>query len=240
MSVLRYAQRLAEPLVITDATCDDRFAGDPYFTDIDRCSFVALPILSRGHLRAMLLLENRLIRGAFTTERLDAVKLIAGQLAVSLDNAQLYSELVASRARVVATADQTRRQIERDLHDGAQQRLVSLALELRIAQAEVSTGSGTTMACTPRRARAVRRTWACSLAMTAVDANSAGVRILSKWAATAPASADCPRRFGRGVDRCVRRRGCQFRPADREQKAGWSPRSTHIAGDLGDTGTVDH
>ena len=38
------------------------------------------------------MLENRLIRGAFTTERLDAVKLIAGQLAVSLDNAQLYAE----------------------------------------------------------------------------------------------------------------------------------------------------
>jgi signal transduction histidine kinase len=37
-------------------------------------------------------LENRLIRNAFTTERLDVVKLIAGQLAVSLDNAQLYAE----------------------------------------------------------------------------------------------------------------------------------------------------
>ena len=97
---------------------------------------------SRGMLRALLLLENRLMRGAFTAERLDAVKLIAGQLAVSLDNAQLYAELAASRARVVAAADQTRRQIERDLHDGAQQRLVSLALELRIAQAEVSTGAG--------------------------------------------------------------------------------------------------
>jgi signal transduction histidine kinase len=86
-----------------------------------------------------LLLENRLIRGAFTAERLDAVNLIAGQLAVSLDNAQLYSELTASRARIVAASDQTRRQIERDLHDGAQQRLVSLILELGMAQAEAST-----------------------------------------------------------------------------------------------------
>ena len=51
-----------------------------------------MPILSRGTLRAVLLLENRLIRGAFTAERLDAVKLIAGQLAVSLDNAQLYAD----------------------------------------------------------------------------------------------------------------------------------------------------
>ena len=91
MSVLRYVQRTREPLVVADATRDDRFARDPYFTDIDCCSLLAVPILSRGALQAVLLLENRLIRGAFTTERLDGVKLIAGQLAVSLDNAQLYA-----------------------------------------------------------------------------------------------------------------------------------------------------
>jgi signal transduction histidine kinase len=90
----------------------------------------------------MLLLENRLLHGAFTTQRLDAVKLIVGQLAVSLDNAQLYAELTTSRARIVATADQTSRRIERDLHDGAQQRLVSLALQLRAAQAAVPPGLG--------------------------------------------------------------------------------------------------
>jgi signal transduction histidine kinase len=48
--------------------------------------------------------------------------------------------LAASRARIVAAADETRRQIERDLHDGAQQRLVSLGLELRVAQAAVTPG----------------------------------------------------------------------------------------------------
>jgi signal transduction histidine kinase len=51
-----------------------------------------VPIVSRGALQALLVLENRLIRDAFTTERLDVVKLIAGQLAVSLDNAQLYAD----------------------------------------------------------------------------------------------------------------------------------------------------
>ena len=136
-SVLRYAQRIREPLVVADAARDDRFARDPYFADLACCSVLALPILNRGTLRALLVLENRLIRGAFTAERLDAVKLIAGQLAVSLDNAQLYAELTTSRARIVAAADQTRRRIERDLHDGAQQRLVSLALQLRTAQADV-------------------------------------------------------------------------------------------------------
>jgi signal transduction histidine kinase len=92
MSVLRYVQRMPEPLVVSDAIRDDRFARDPYFTGVTCCSLLAVPVLSRGLLSAVLLLENRLIRGAFTAERLDAVKLIAGQLAVSLDNAQLYAE----------------------------------------------------------------------------------------------------------------------------------------------------
>jgi signal transduction histidine kinase len=92
MSVLRYAQRTREPLVAADATSDDRFARDPYFADVTCCSLLAMPILSHGTLKAVLLLENRLIRGAFTTGRLEGVQLIAGQLAVSLDNAQLYAE----------------------------------------------------------------------------------------------------------------------------------------------------
>jgi signal transduction histidine kinase len=130
MSVLRYVQRTGEPLVVGDAAGDDRFARDPYFAGITCCSLLAVPILSRGALRAVLLLENRLIRAAFTTGRLDAVTLIAGQLAVSLDNAQLYAEVTASRARIVAAADETRRRIERDLHDGVQQRLITQALLL--------------------------------------------------------------------------------------------------------------
>jgi signal transduction histidine kinase len=55
--------------------------------------------------------------------------------ASAIANAEAQAALTASRARIVATADATRRRIERNLHDGAQQRLVSLALDLRAAQA---------------------------------------------------------------------------------------------------------
>jgi signal transduction histidine kinase len=58
-------------------------------------------------------------------------------LATAIANAESRAELDASRARIVATADATRQRIERDLHDGAQQQLVSLAFELRGAQAAV-------------------------------------------------------------------------------------------------------
>jgi signal transduction histidine kinase len=61
----------------------------------------------------------------------------ADLVATGIANADGRAELDVSRARILATADATRRRIERDLHDGAQQQLVALALELRGAQAAV-------------------------------------------------------------------------------------------------------
>ncbi|HWE08954.1 MAG TPA: GAF domain-containing protein [Solirubrobacteraceae bacterium] len=58
-------------------------------------------------------------------------------VATAIANAESRAALAASRARIVAAADATRRRMERDLHDGAQQRLVSLMLELRTAQEAV-------------------------------------------------------------------------------------------------------
>jgi signal transduction histidine kinase len=55
-------------------------------------------------------------------------------VATAISNAASRAQLAASRARIVVTADETRRRIERNLHDGIQQRLVTLALKLRTAQ----------------------------------------------------------------------------------------------------------
>ena len=57
--------------------------------------------------------------------------------ATAIANAATRAELIASRARIVAAADEGRRRLERDLHDGAQQRLVALGLQLRLAEASV-------------------------------------------------------------------------------------------------------
>jgi signal transduction histidine kinase len=62
--------------------------------------------------------------------------------ATAIANAEAQSALSASRARIVAAADATRRRIERNLHDGAQQRLVSLAVDLRAVKAAAPPGTG--------------------------------------------------------------------------------------------------
>ena len=58
-------------------------------------------------------------------------------VSVALANAQAREEVTASRARIVQAADAARRRLERNLHDGAQQRLVTLALTLRLAQSRL-------------------------------------------------------------------------------------------------------
>ena len=113
ISVFRYAERTRQPLLVDDAGRDDRFARDPYVANLDTCSLMIVPILARGVLRAMLMLENRTSRGTFSPERLDAVMLIAGQLAVSLDNALLYASLEQKVAERTEALEAANRQLER-------------------------------------------------------------------------------------------------------------------------------
>ena len=75
----------------------------------------------------------RWTREPFPEDAEQRIAYFAELAAQALANAQAREELAASRARIVAAGDAERRRLERNLHDGAQQRLVSLALMLRLA-----------------------------------------------------------------------------------------------------------
>lgn len=112
LSVFRYAERTGEVLVIEDATRDDRFSADPYLAGPGPCAMLLAPVMKQGRLHAMLLLESRQMRGAFTADRLDLVTLIAGQLSVSLDNALLYASLERKVAERTAALEEANRRME--------------------------------------------------------------------------------------------------------------------------------
>jgi signal transduction histidine kinase len=85
-----------------------------------------------------------LIYDASRQDERELVRAVAAATTLTLENERLardlsakVEELTASRARIVESADAARRRLERDLHDGAQQRLVSLALSLRILSARL-------------------------------------------------------------------------------------------------------
>jgi signal transduction histidine kinase len=101
---------------------------------------VGVPVSVEGRLWGVMVVASRggpLPAG--TEARLAGFTELAG---TAIANAEVQAALTASRARIVTTADATRRRIERNLHDGAQQRLVSLALDLRAAEATAQSVAG--------------------------------------------------------------------------------------------------
>jgi signal transduction histidine kinase len=124
------------------ARIDDRFGGSGSLAEAGRefgiGAAVGVPVIVEGRLWGVMAVASR--AGPMPA---GAEAQLAGftELAVTaIANAEAHEALTASRARIVATADATRRRIERNLHDGAQQRLVSLALDLRAAEAAATGG----------------------------------------------------------------------------------------------------
>jgi signal transduction histidine kinase len=100
---------------------------------------VSVPVKVEGRLWGVMgVTSQRAPQPAGTEERLAG---FTGLAATAIANAEARAALTASRARIVAAADAARRRIERDLHDAAQERLVSLVLHLRAAQAAASGAS---------------------------------------------------------------------------------------------------
>jgi signal transduction histidine kinase len=117
------------------------------YVDAEGSEFV---VPEDGPTRAVTLIEHEgeplavLVHDPTLREEPKLVEAVAAAARLALVNARLHAEVRAqletvqeSRARIVSAADEERRRIERDLHDGAQQRLVALALELRAAQRQL-------------------------------------------------------------------------------------------------------
>lgn len=102
-------------------------------------STVGAPILVQGRVWGVILTSSAGPQ-VFTEDTESRLMGFAELVATAISNAVARAELNASRARIVAAADEARRRIERDLHDGAQQRLVSLALELLAAAGNSAAG----------------------------------------------------------------------------------------------------
>ena len=111
-------------------------AGGPTAARLRRlglASTVASPIMVDGSLWGVIVVATRDEPLPVDTEQ--RLEKFTDLVATAIANAHSRSELATSRRRIVAAADEARRQIERDLHDGTQQRLVSLGLAVRAAEA---------------------------------------------------------------------------------------------------------
>ncbi len=92
-SAINYVERTLEPVILTNASQEGIFTHDPYIVKHQPKSVLGMPIVYQAKLIGILYLENNLATGAFTKQRLEVLKLLTSQAAISLENATLYHEL---------------------------------------------------------------------------------------------------------------------------------------------------
>ncbi|HEY0448494.1 MAG TPA: GAF domain-containing protein [Actinophytocola sp.] len=122
------------------ARCDDYSQASGPFVDatvrlMGIRSSVAVPITVEGRLWGTVVAG--VTHGYFPADAEPRMAAFTELVGTAIANADSRAQLTASRARIVAVTDQARRRIERDLHDGTQQRLVALSLTLGVAKSTV-------------------------------------------------------------------------------------------------------
>lgn len=93
LSVADYAAKTRTPVILNDASHDDTYANDTYIRTRQPRSLFCLPIVHRAKLIGLLYLENNLTPGVFTPDRLELLKMLSFQAAISIENARLSATL---------------------------------------------------------------------------------------------------------------------------------------------------
>jgi PAS domain S-box-containing protein len=107
-SIVNYVVRTHESVILDDASKENQFAADSYFSQHHARSVLCLPLITRGKFVGVLYLENTLAPNVFTSNRAAVLKLLASQAAISLENTQLYADLRQREAKI-------RRLVEADI-----------------------------------------------------------------------------------------------------------------------------
>ncbi len=125
LAVINYVARTRADVVLNNAVKDGRFTTDNYINEQQIKSLLCTPIINGGQLLGILYLENNLTSGAFTPDRLEILRLLSSQAAISLENALLYAS-VEEKVR-----ERTQELNEKNLH------LKQTLTELRKTQAHL-------------------------------------------------------------------------------------------------------
>ncbi len=92
-SIVNYVIRTKDSVVLNNATEDKKYNTDAYIRTHQPKSVLCFPITYKGRTAGIFYLENNLVEGVFTTDRLEVLKLLSAQISISLENALLYENL---------------------------------------------------------------------------------------------------------------------------------------------------
>lgn len=100
LAIINYVVRTKESVVLNDAASEDKFKLDSYISQNKPKSILCVPLINQGKLISIVYLENNLTIGAFTPDRVEVLKLLSSQAAISIENAKLYTEVKESERKL--------------------------------------------------------------------------------------------------------------------------------------------
>lgn len=100
LSIINYVVRTKENVLLANAYKDGIFVNDAHVIDKLSLSILCIPIINQGKFIGILYLENNLVGGAFTTERLEVLNILCAQLAISLENVLLLEKLTVAKTQL--------------------------------------------------------------------------------------------------------------------------------------------
>lgn len=100
LAVVNYVARTKESIVLDDATHQGSFTNEIYIKKIQPKSILCTPLINQGQLSGIVYLENNLTTAAFTSDRLEVIKLLSGQAAIAITNAKLYKKVKENEKRL--------------------------------------------------------------------------------------------------------------------------------------------
>lgn len=105
-AIVHYVARTKEPVVLHDAAHEGMFMYNRYVVQNKPLSILCVPVIHQGKLTGILYLENNLATGVFTPERVEVLRLLSTQFAISIENARLYTRLGESRDQLAGALAQ--------------------------------------------------------------------------------------------------------------------------------------
>ncbi|MEH1777726.1 MAG: AAA family ATPase [Nostoc sp.] len=93
VAIVNYVVRTQENVVLNNASEEEQFIRDPYIVATQPKSILCTPLLNQGKLSGILYLENNLTTDAFTSDRIEVLRILSAQAAISIENARLYGQL---------------------------------------------------------------------------------------------------------------------------------------------------
>jgi PAS domain S-box-containing protein len=99
-AIVNYVARTQESVVLDDAVRSGQFTNDPYIQKHQPKSILCVPLINQAQIISIVYLENNLTAGAFTPERVELLKVLSGQAAISIQNSKLYTEVRESENRL--------------------------------------------------------------------------------------------------------------------------------------------